>query len=103
MGRQTGKSVSTESLRKISIDLPATVGANFNGALRTHLVERGTPSRNFCLGLLEAFVEREGNTKVPQGYKAADGFRVGGWVSSQRLARDSLSAERKARLEALPD
>ena len=52
---------------------------------------------------LVAFVEHEGNARVPKDYREGD-FRLGQWVSTQRQVnkKAQLSSEQISRLEALP-
>ena len=51
---------------------------------------------------LKDFSTREGHCHVPAQYRAADGYRLGQWVSIRRLGREDLPPERRAQLEALP-
>ena len=55
----------------------------------------------FWYGLLQAFVKKHGHCKVPAKHVTADGYRLGSWVDKQRQRQDGMSAERKARLDAL--
>ena len=50
---------------------------------------------------LESYLEKHGHVLVPRMYVAPDGFKLGNWVSSQRVAksRGKLSKEQIARLD----
>jgi hypothetical protein len=56
-----------------------------------------------ALSNLDAFVDREGHARVPNGH-VESGFRLAGWVNVQRgsFRRGELSNERISRLEAFP-
>ena len=51
---------------------------------------------------LRRYSEREGNSRVPSGYRDADGFKLGPWVTTQQVRRGAMSEDRARRLEALP-
>ena len=102
LGRHVGSLVDQDDLSKIVIDLPTGVDQAFAESLRTILVEKTTESWNFWFGLLETFTENEGNAMVTQEFKTADGYALGSWVSGQRYLKNTMPAERRQRLEALP-
>ena len=87
-------------LQKIVFDLPKCCSRSFVDGLRTRLVEQTTSSWMFWYGLLQEYVKKTGSARVPQGFKTKDGFGLGIWVSTQRKAKDSLSAERRSLLES---
>ena len=51
--------------------------------------------------LLRAFAAQEGHARVPQKH-VENGVKLGLWVGVQRLTRDEMTPERRARLEAVP-
>jgi hypothetical protein len=51
---------------------------------------------------LQKFVDQEGHARVAQDFRMNDEYPLGSWVSVQRKAKEKISMERKARLEALP-
>lgn len=85
---------------KLIFDIPSSVDVEFSNALRTVLVEATTASWEFWFGLLEVFYEREGNCLVRRRH-TEDGFKLGIWVKEHRRNKDSLSPDRKERLDAL--
>jgi hypothetical protein len=49
---------------------------------------------------LAIYKQREGHCRVPHAYKE-NGYRLGQWVTGQRVKRRTLSATRKKRLDDL--
>ena len=82
-----GPSVSLDAIREsITTECLESLGAPWD--------------ENF--GRLLLFAQKEGHCRVPSTYKTVDGFNLGTWVGNQRKNKDSITPERKARLEALP-
>ena len=50
---------------------------------------------------LQEFVTESKHCRVPATYKSPHGYRLGSWVSVQRLSKNALSAERILQLDAL--
>ncbi len=103
MGKRSRTTVKEDAFTKITIDLPATVDASFGDSLRTYLVEQTTASWNFWMGLLEEFVEVNGNALVSNIHVTSEGYKLGSWVGAQRNLRSNnlLSPDRIQRLESL--
>ena len=81
---------------------PAHVGLEFASAFEVRLVEETTARWEFWLGLLSAFVEREGHCRIPWSHEMS-GSNLGGWCLNRRVDRKAgkLGAEKIADLDAL--
>ena len=51
---------------------------------------------------LKKFSDREGHCRVPTDYKTGSGYKLGGWVTTQRSKKDKMDPDLRQRLEALP-
>jgi len=51
---------------------------------------------------LSEYVAGHGDCAMSNTHKLADGYQLGGWVSTQMRNRSSISVDRKLRLESLP-
>ena len=87
---------------KIKVDLPTSVGADFARAFNARLVDQTTASWEFWYGLLEKYVDREHDARVPKSH-SDNGFQLGEWVKTQRIlhGRRMLSGRRTQLLENL--
>lgn len=52
-------------------------------------------------GRLVEYVSQEGHCRVSKDYQAKGGYRLGLWISNQRANEDTMSRDRKLRLESL--
>jgi hypothetical protein len=87
--------------KKIPVDLPRRVGADFAAAFRARLVTQTTASWEFWFGLLQKYVERERHALVPVSH-IEGGFNLGQWVNAQRTRREEIGPGRREHLEAVP-
>jgi superfamily II DNA or RNA helicase len=51
--------------------------------------------------LLVAYIDHNGHACVPYSHTTVDGFKLGAWVRNQRTRKDTLSTDRRQRLEEL--
>ncbi len=64
-------------------------------------VNTGRWEIGFCY--LSEFARDEKHCRVPATHRTSDNYPLGAWVRSQRAGKNSLSTERRMRLEALQD
>lgn len=69
---------------------------------RKKIARRNSLNWDDAFRLLVEYSSREGDAMVPRHYEVSDGFCLGLWVHTQRKSQKSLSADRRAMLEALP-
>ncbi|MDB9950271.1 Helicase associated domain protein [Gammaproteobacteria bacterium] len=99
---QLGKRGTVGKPEKIIFDLPTKISQSFEKALETRLVETTTASWEFWFGLLESYKEEYGDCLVVQRSDYS-GFKLGHWVSMQRLkkVKGELARSRVQRLDEL--
>ncbi|MDA9911181.1 Helicase associated domain protein [Amylibacter sp.] len=92
--------VSKNMSDKVILHIPSNIGIEFSNALRSVLVEQCTASWEFSYGLLETFINKNGNCLVPARY-IEKGHNLGDWVSNQRSNKEILSFDRIYKLDLL--
>jgi superfamily II DNA or RNA helicase len=96
-GYQLGAWVNTQRTNEASLSADRKSRLNalgFTWDALTHKWEEGYQH-------LKAYVNEHEDCKVPLKYQSTDGYRLGIWVNKQRQKQNSMSGERKARLDAL--
>jgi hypothetical protein len=109
LGRRRVRGESEEGMDatlggRLVMTLPARLSLDrFRSSVSLHAVEIAGDSFWLGLGVLQAFVEREGHTRVPGKYVQA-GFPLGSWTNSRRqdYRLHRLEAKRITALEELP-
>ena len=99
IGRQGGGRVRTPG--KVIVDLPTSIDKDFSSKIETELVNLTTRSWEEGFARLQKYVEQHGDARPPFAYKDPDGYRLGRWISHQRTAEETMSPERKQRLESV--
>ena len=86
---------------KVVLDLPLRLDTAFSAAIQARLIRLTTSGWEEGYGHLTTYVQAEGDAQVPKSYRTPEGYRLGNWVGVQRTTKDSMSVERRERLEAL--
>ena len=102
LGRRAGGSFEIGGFSKIQIDLPISVNQSFVESIRTLLVESVTDSWEFWFGLLKKYIDENSDSYVSARYVTDDGYQLGQWVSHQRRYRNTISNDRRDKLNSLP-
>jgi len=72
-------------------------------ALRIRIVDATTPAWHDGYGHASAYHQQHGHLKIPHAWTCPDGFRLGSWLTSQRVGRNAgqLAGDRIAALDEL--
>jgi len=104
-GSQAWKDAMTEYAEKIEFyDLPIKINQNrFIERLNTKIVEIIGRQWDFWYGLTLRYKDEFDNPNVQQGYKTAEGYKLGSWQSEQRkhYKKGILSADGIEKLEKI--
>ncbi|MEE2845109.1 MAG: Helicase associated domain protein [Gemmatimonadota bacterium] len=89
-------------LPKLILDLPRSVNAAFNDAIRLQVLRHSTETFWEGLGYLKAYKTEHGDCRVPAIFRTEDGFTLGTWVvhrrgeyKNERLISDRIDALNK--------
>src|SRR3954454_12209574 len=72
---------------RIVVDVPGADAADLAARIWLQAVQRIGSGWAYGLGVLEAFVARKGNARVPSKFRTDDGYPLGTWVENRRRER----------------
>ena len=92
----------TRLREKVEVIGPAVDLERLNVSISVAIADRIGSSWDEWYGRLIAYKQRDGHCLVPNRYRdPPSGFRLGQWVGVQRRDKDTMSPERRQRLDAL--
>ena len=100
-GRGRGDKFNPNKLHeKIQVIGPAIDLEEIESSIDAKIVDRLGASWDKYFGALQQFYAREGHCIVPQKHIAGE-LRLGSWVNTQRITKDSLTLDRIERLDSI--